>query len=312
MMTRRRRSGTSASHGMIVDMTPTPPRRYSDARHPYSTVRRAGDVLFVAGQLGVADGDIVAGGIDAEARQAFANLTAALADEGLTTADLVKITVFLVDMADRPAMDEVYAAVLDDPRPARTCIAVAELPFGARIELDAVASVGRPARRDAPVDLRVHVIATGGTIDKEYSIAGELEIGDPMVPALLDRGRAWLDLTVEAICGKDSLDMTDDDRGLVRRHVESASADRVLVTHGTDTMVATAAALAGLPGKVIVLTGAMVPARMTDSDAAFNLGLAVAALQTMPPGVWIAMSGRIFAADAVRKDTAVGRFVPGA
>ncbi|WP_205844041.1 Rid family hydrolase [Nakamurella deserti] len=293
-------------------MTPTPgtaPRRFSDAQHPYSTVRRAGDVLFVAGQLGVAGGDIVAGGVVAEARQAFANLTAALSAEDLTTADLVKVTVYLVDMADRPAMDEVYVATLGEPRPARTCVAVAQLPFGARIELDAVAAVASPTRRAVTGDLRVHVIATGGTIDKEYSVAGELEIGDPMVPAILATGRSWLDLSVEAVCGKDSLDLTDEDRALIRRHVLAAPADRVLITHGTDTMVDTATVLSDVADRVVVLTGAMVPARMTDSDAAFNLGLAVAALQTMPPGVWIAMSGRIFAADAVRKDTTIGRFV---
>ncbi len=293
----------------MTEPTATAPRRFSDAQHPYSPVRRAGDVLFVAGQLGVADGDIVAGGVEGEARQAFANLTAALAAEGLTLDHLVKVTVYLVDMADRTAMDEVYVATLAEPRPARTCIAVAQLPFGARIELDAVAAIGAPVREVTTGDLRVHVIATGGTIDKEYSIGGELEIGDPMVPALLEKGRSWLDLSVEAVCGKDSLDMTDDDRALIRRHVDDAPADRVLITHGTDTMVDTAAVLADVADKVVVLTGAMVPARMTDTDAAFNLGLAVAALQTMPPGVWIAMSGRIFAADAVRKDTTIGRFV---
>lgn len=294
-------------------MTQTPataPRRFSDARHPYSSTRRAGGTLFVAGQLGVADGDIVAGGIVAEARQAFANLTAALVGEGLGLSDVVKITVYLVDMADRPAMDEIYAEMLAEPRPARTCIAVAQLPFGARIELDAVAAVGPSSPRPDAGDLRVHVIATGGTIDKEYSIAGELEIGDPMVPGILETGKSWLDLSVEAVCGKDSLDMADEDRRLVRQRVAAAPADRVLITHGTDTMVETAAVLADVEGKVIVLTGAMVPARMSRTDAAFNLGLAVAALQVMPPGVWIAMSGRIFPADAVRKDTTVGRFVP--
>ncbi len=161
----------------------------------------------------------------------------------------------------------------------------------------------------APADLRVHVIATGGTIDKEYSLAGELEIGAPMVPSLLETGRAWLDLTVETVVGKDSLDLTDDDRAVIREAVLAAPADRVLVTHGTDTMARTAAELTDVGGKVVVLTGAMVPARMRDTDAAFNLGLAVAALQTMPPGVWIAISGRIFPADAVRKDTTIGRFV---
>ena len=101
----------------------------------------------------------------------------------------------------------------------------------------------------------MHVIATGGTIDKEYSIAGELEIGDPMVPSILEIGRAWLDLSVEAVVGKDSLDITDEDRAVIRRHVAAAPAGRVLITHGTDTMVRTAAVLADVPDKVIVLTG---------------------------------------------------------
>ena len=167
-----------------------------------------------------------------------------------------------------------------------------------------------PATPASAADLRVHVIATGGTIDKEYSLAGELEIGEPMVGGLLRTGRAWLDLTVETVVGKDSLDLTDDDRSVIRRHVLDAPADRVLITHGTDTMARTAAELTDIPDKVVVLTGAMIPARMHDTDAGFNLGLAVAALQTMPPGVWIAISGRIFPDDAVHKDTTLGRFVP--
>ncbi|MEO5833910.1 MAG: Rid family hydrolase [Nakamurella sp.] len=295
-------------------MTHTPdaaPRRYSDAQHPYSTTRRAGGTLFVAGQLGVSDGDIVTGGVVAEARQAFANLTTALATEGLELSDVVKINVYLVDMADRTAMDEVYVESLTVPRPARTCIAVSQLPFGARIELDAIAAArpGASGTVAATGDLRVHVIATGGTIDKEYSLAGDLHIGAPMVPSILELGRSWLDLTVETVCAKDSLDMLDEDRELVRRRVAVAPADRVLITHGTDTMAETAAALGDVGPKVVVITGAMVPARMHESDAHFNLGLAVAALQTMPPGVWIAMSGRIFAAARVRKDKAAGRFV---
>lgn len=298
-------------------MTQTPdtaPRRYSDARHPYSSVRRGGGVVFVAGQLGVSDGDIVPGGIVPEARQAFANLTAALAAEGLELSDVVKVTVYLVDMVDRTAMDGIYVEALAEPRPARTCIAVHQLPFGARIELDAIAACRASGPAVAGIasgtgDLRVHVIATGGTIDKEYSIAGELEIGDPMVPSILELGRSWLDLSVETVCGKDSLDMLDEDRELVRQRVAAAPADRVLITHGTDTMVATAAALGDVGDRVVVITGAMVPARMRDTDAPFNVGLAVAALQTMPAGVWIAMSGRIFAADRVRKDTVLGRFV---
>lgn len=119
----------------------TAPRRFSDAAHPYSLVREAGGLLFLSGQLGVADDDLVEGGIVPQTRQALANLRAALQTRGLGLDAVAKITVYLVSMTDRHAMDEVYAATLPEPRPARTCVAVAELPFGARVELDAVATL---------------------------------------------------------------------------------------------------------------------------------------------------------------------------
>lgn len=109
-------------------------------------LREAGDLLFVSGQLGVSDGDIVQGGIVPQTRQALANLAATLQTRDLGLDTIVKITVYLVSMTDRNAMDEVYAATLPEPLPARTCIAVAELPFGARVEIDAV----------------VHAVANGG------------------------------------------------------------------------------------------------------------------------------------------------------
>lgn len=120
------------------------PRRFTDAAHPYSLTRDAGPLVFVSGQLGVADGDIVAGGIVPETRQAFANLQAALQARGLQLDDIVKITVYLASMTDRNAMDEVYANALPEPLPVRTCIGVAELPYVARVELDAIA-LARPA-----------------------------------------------------------------------------------------------------------------------------------------------------------------------
>lgn len=162
--------------------------------------------------------------------------------------------------------------------------------------------------------MHLHVITTGGTIDVEYSLQGQLVIGEPMAPELLRRARTQLDLTYDQLFRKDSKDLDDDDRTLLRQHIAAAPCGRILITHGTDTMTTTAAALTGsmgtaTPGKVIVLTGAIQPARMINSDAPFNLGLAVAAAQTLVPGVYIAMSGRVFPAADVGKDHANGVFV---
>ena len=116
------------------------PSSPAQARHPYSPVRDTGTgLVFVSGQLGVADGEVVDGGVAAETRQALANLGGKLAAAGLEFRHLVKITVFLTSMDDRNAMDAVYQGTLPEPLPARTCVAVAELPYGARVELDAIA-----------------------------------------------------------------------------------------------------------------------------------------------------------------------------
>jgi L-asparaginase len=157
--------------------------------------------------------------------------------------------------------------------------------------------------------MRIHVITTGGTIDVEYSLQGEMVTGPPMVGTLLARARTGLEVTVDSVCRKDSRDLDDTDRDVIRHRVETADAERILITHGTDSMTTTAAHLEGIPGKVIVLTGAMQPARMTDSDAAFNVGLAIGSLHTLPPGVYIAMSGRIFPAGTATKDRRLGLFI---
>ncbi|MEV0159946.1 RidA family protein [Nonomuraea fuscirosea] len=121
-------------------MTDHAPASPAQARHPYSPVRETGTgLVFLSGQLGVADGRVVPGGVAAETRQALANLRAKLASAGLDHRHVVKITVYLTTMADRDAMDAVYQETLPEPRPARTCVAVAELPYRARVELDAVA-----------------------------------------------------------------------------------------------------------------------------------------------------------------------------
>ncbi|WP_244274730.1 asparaginase domain-containing protein [Rathayibacter oskolensis] len=157
---------------------------------------------------------------------------------------------------------------------------------------------------------RILVLTTGGTIDKEYSLAGELEIGEPTVPRLLEPVLSTLRFRIEPVLAKDSLDLDDDDRALIRERVLGAEEDRIVITHGTDTMTTTAEAIGVVRDRVVVLTGAMQPARMRDSDASFNLGVAVAAVQLLPPGVYLAMSGRVLPAGSVVKDRAAGVFLP--
>ena len=125
---------------------------------------------------------------------------------------------------------------------------------------------------------------------------------------LLKEARVTLSFEVETIFQKDSLEMTEADRMLVRQKVENASEDRILITHGTDTMVETAKMLKLIPDKIIVLTGALAPAKFRVSDAVFNIGCAVTAVQTLPEGVYIAMNGRIFQPGQVRKNMEENRF----
>lgn len=151
--------------------------------------------------------------------------------------------------------------------------------------------------------MKIHVLTTGGTIDKVYFDArSEYEVGEPQVLDIFRAARVGFDFTVESVLRKDSLELTDADRGLIRARVEASPVERVLVTHGTDTMVETALALAGIPGKVIVLTGSMQPARFQGSDATFNIGVAVGALLGLGPGVYVAMNGRVFDPARARKN----------
>lgn len=159
--------------------------------------------------------------------------------------------------------------------------------------------------------MRIRVITTGGTIDKVYfDDASTYDVGDPQVGPLFKEANVTFDFVVESVMQKDSLHMTDQDRALIRERVAAAPERLILITHGTDTMTATAAFLQGLPDKVIVFTGAMVPARFRQTDAFFNLGCAVGALQVLPPGVYIAMNGQVFPAAEVKKNRAAGRFEP--
>jgi L-asparaginase len=157
--------------------------------------------------------------------------------------------------------------------------------------------------------MHIKVFTTGGSLDKGYStLESDFVVLGPQVSGILETARVTVPFEVEPLLRKDSLEMTDADRTLIRQRVEGDSAQHILITHGTDTMALTGRALEGIPGKVIILTGAMQPAAFRDSDAPFNVGFAVAAVQTLPPGVYLAMNGRIFEPRRVRKDTGLDRF----
>ena len=153
------------------------------------------------------------------------------------------------------------------------------------------------------------VITTGGTIDKVYFDAkSDYQIGAPQIGEILAQLGVAFGFEVVPVLRKDSLEMTDADRQAIRTAIERQAHRHILITHGTDTMVETARALAGLAGKTIVLTGALNPARFQGSDAVFNIGCAVAAVQTLPDGVYITMNGRVWDPAKVRKNRAENRF----
>ncbi len=158
---------------------------------------------------------------------------------------------------------------------------------------------------------KITVLATGGTIDKEYNLDSEMVIGEPWITQILSRVITDVEFEVQSVLKLDSLDMVDADRAVLTRALDAVENDRVLITHGTDTMPETARYLAenaNLGEKVVVLCGAIQPAIMRTSDADFNVGAAVAALNLLDPGVYISMSGRIFPAEVVRKDRSRGIF----
>jgi L-asparaginase len=160
----------------------------------------------------------------------------------------------------------------------------------------------------APVPIAV--VTTGGTIDKLYfDSLSEYQVGESVVRKLLATANVKYPFEIIEALRKDSLEMTEVDRDELYRCVAGVKTSRVIITHGTDTMTATAARLASIQGKTIVMTGALTPARFSESDAPFNLGMAFAAAQTAPAGVYIVMNGEVFAAAGVRKDREAGRFV---
>ena len=155
----------------------------------------------------------------------------------------------------------------------------------------------------------IRFVTTGGTIDKIYfDDLSQYEVGESQIQHILHEGLVAFDYEVVPLLHKDSIDVTDEDRATIRDFIAADDAERYVVTHGTDTMPETAEALAGLEGTTIVLTGALTPARFKSTDAMFNVGMAVAAAQVAPPGVYIAMSGQVFEAGHVRKNRAENRF----
>jgi len=155
----------------------------------------------------------------------------------------------------------------------------------------------------------LQIFTTGGTIDKVYFDAlSEFQIGEPMVGQILSDAGVSFDYEIESLMKKDSLEITDGDRELILAKVLASDADRILITHGTDTMAKTAEVLNAATDKTIVLTGAMQPARFRDTDAIFNIGCAIGALQSQPAGIYLAMNGQVFEAGKVQKNRDAQRF----
>lgn len=172
---------------------------------------------------------------------------------------------------------------------------------------------GRPLSLPEQINqVMIQVFVTGGTFDKEYNlITGELFFKDTHLPEMFDRGRCTLDIDIRTLMMVDSLEMTEEDREIIMHNCRKSTASRILITHGTDRMVETARMLASanIQGKTIVLTGAMIPyAFGTSSDGFFNLGSALAFVQSLPAGVYIVMNGRAFPWDGVRKNRQTGNF----
>jgi L-asparaginase len=158
--------------------------------------------------------------------------------------------------------------------------------------------------------MTIGIFVTGGTFDKEYNeLNGSLFFKDSHLSEMLKLGRSKIDADIRTLMMVDSLEMNDADRRLILDHCRKTPHDRILITHGTDTMEITADVLGReLSGKTVVLTGAMIPYKFGSSDGLFNLGSALAFVQTLPPGVYIAMNGRYFFWDNVRKNKKTGEF----
>ncbi len=158
--------------------------------------------------------------------------------------------------------------------------------------------------------MAIRIFITGGTFDKEYNeITGQLYFNDTHMHDLLEMGRNKAEVEIRTLMMVDSLEMTDEDRELIAYQCNQCDEDKIVITHGTDTMSDTAKILAQkVKDKTIVLTGAMIPIKFGSSDGLFNLGSALAFVQTLPAGVYVAMNGRYFHANNVRKNKQTGMF----
>jgi L-asparaginase len=158
--------------------------------------------------------------------------------------------------------------------------------------------------------MAIRILITGGTFDKEYNeLTGELFFKDTHLPEMLKLGRCRVNVDIRTLMMIDSLDMTEQDRALIADHCIKAEEKKIIITHGTDTMADTARFLAGrITDKTIVITGAMIPYKFGSSDGLFNLGSAMAFVQSLPHGIYVAMNGRFFPWNNVRKNRKTGEF----
>ena len=158
--------------------------------------------------------------------------------------------------------------------------------------------------------MSIRIFITGGTFDKSYNeLTGQLYFKDSHLPEMLELGRCLVPVEIRTLMMIDSLEMTDMDRDLIARHCMEAEENQIIITHGTDTMADTARILEEkVQGKTVVITGAMVPYKFGSSDGLFNLGSAMGFVQTLKPGVYVAMNGRCFRANNVRKNKQTGEF----
>jgi L-asparaginase len=153
------------------------------------------------------------------------------------------------------------------------------------------------------------IFSMGGTIDKIYFDAkSDYEVGPPRIAEVLREANVLLNYAVEPVMSKDSLDLTEEDRLMLKQRIEADSCRRIVVTHGTDTMIETAKVLSSVSDKTIVLTGSLQPALFRVTDAVFNIGFAIAAAECLPPGVYVAMNGKIFDPRHSRKNVKENRF----
>ena len=160
--------------------------------------------------------------------------------------------------------------------------------------------------------MKIIFIQIGGTIDKEYPRTTKgyaFEIGEPAVKRILEKVNPTFEFEVISLLQKDSLEITDEDRQKVLQACKDIESDRIIITHGTDTMIETAVKLSEIKDKTIVITGAMRPEKFSDSDAMFNIGVAVSAVQTLSSGIYVAMNGQIYKWDKVKRDMTTGQFI---